>query len=171
MQRFFVTPGQVGEQEIYIEGSDVNHMKNVLRLKTGEEVMVKRRDNRQYRCAVKEYPAGRAVLEILEAGDVDTELPSKIYLFQGLPKQDKMELIVQKAVELGVCQVIPVETKRCVVKLDDKKGGKKGTAVAADRRERGKAGRERLYPESIGRDAVSFGAGTCRGAGCLSDPI
>ena len=125
MQRFFVTPGQVGEQEIYIEGSDVNHMKNVLRLKTGEEVMVSDGDNRQYRCAVKEYPAGRAVLEILEAGDVDTELPSKIYLFQGLPKQDKMELIVQKAVELGVCQVIPVETKRCVVKLDDKKAAKK----------------------------------------------
>ena len=166
MQRFFVTPGQVGEQEIYIEGSDVNHMKNVLRLKTGEEVMVSDGDNRQYRCAVKEYPAGRAVLEILEAGDVDTELPSKIYLFQGLPKQDKMELIVQKAVELGVCQVIPVETKRCVVKLDDKKAAKK-----VQRRERGKAGRERLYPESIGRDAVSFGAGTCRGAGCLSDPI
>ena len=115
MQRFFVTPGQVGEQEIYIEGSDVNHMKNVLRLKTGEEVMVSDGDNRQYRCAVKEYPAG----------DVDTELPSKIYLFQGLPKQDKMELIVQKAVELGVCQVIPVETKRCVVKLDDKKAAKK----------------------------------------------
>ena len=125
MQRFFVTPGQVGEQEIYIEGSDVNHMKNVLRLKTGEEVMVSDGDNRQYRCAVKEYPAGRAVLKILETGDVDTELPSKIYLFQGLPKQDKMELIVQKAVELGVCQVIPVETKRCVVKLDDKKAAKK----------------------------------------------
>ena len=70
--------------------------------------MVSDGDNRQYRCAVKEYPAGRAGLEILEAGDVDTELPSKIYLFQGLPKQDKMELIVQKAVELGVCQVIPV---------------------------------------------------------------
>lgn len=72
----------MGEQEIYIEGSDVNHMKNVLRLKTGEEVMVSDGDNRQYRCAVKEYPAGRAVLEILEAGDVDTELPSKIYLFR-----------------------------------------------------------------------------------------
>ena len=55
----------------------------------------------------------------------DTELPSKIYLFQGLPKADKMELIIQKAVELGAYEVIPVSTKRAVVKLDDKKAGKK----------------------------------------------
>lgn len=125
MQRFFVTPAQVGEEEIYIEGADVNHMKNVLRLKAGEELMVSDGNNRQYRCAVKEYPPGQAVLKILEAGLVDTELPSEIYLFQGLPKQDKMELIVQKAVELGVCQVIPVMTGRCVVRLDEKKAEKK----------------------------------------------
>ena len=102
MQRFFVTPDQVGEDKIRIQGSDVNHMKNVLRMRPGE-----------------------AVLAILEAGLVDTELPSRIYLFQGLPKQEKMELIVQKAVELGVCQVIPVQTRRCVVKLDAKKAAKK----------------------------------------------
>lgn len=125
MQRFFVTPAQVGEEEIDIEGSDVNHMKNVLRMKAGEELMVSDGNNWQYRCAVKEYLPGKAVLKILEKGLVDTELPSKIYLFQGLPKQDKMELIVQKAVELGVCQVVPVETRRCVVKLDQKKADRK----------------------------------------------
>ena len=68
MQRFFVTPGQVGEQEIYIEGSDVNHMKNVLRLKTGEEVMVSDGDNRQYRCAVKEYLPGELSLRSWKPG-------------------------------------------------------------------------------------------------------
>lgn len=125
MQRFFVTPAQVGEEAIDIEGSDVNHMKNVLRMKAGEELMVSDGNNWQYRCAVKEYLPGKAVLKILEKGLVDTELPSKIYLFQGLPKQDKMELIVQKAVELGVCQVVPVETRRCVVKLDQKKADRK----------------------------------------------
>ena len=125
MQRFFVTPAQVGEEEIYIEGSDVNHMKNVLRMKAGEELMVSDGNNWQYRCAVKEYLPEKAVLKILKKEMVDTELPSKLYLFQGLPKQDKMELIVQKAVELGVCQVIPVMTRRCVVKLDAKKAAKK----------------------------------------------
>ena len=125
MQRFFVTPDQVGEDKIRIQGSDVNHMKNVLRMRPGEEVMVSDGNNRQYRCQVEDYPDGEAVLSILEAGLVDTELPSRIYLFQGLPKQEKMELIVQKAVELGVCQVIPVQTRRCVVKLDAKKAAKK----------------------------------------------
>nr|WP_296264075.1 16S rRNA (uracil(1498)-N(3))-methyltransferase [uncultured Merdimonas sp.] len=125
MQRFFVTPAQVGEEEIYIEGSDVNHMKNVLRMKAGEELMVSDGNNWQYRCAVKEYLPEKAVLKITKKELVDTELPSKIYLFQGLPKQDKMELIVQKAVELGACQVIPVMTRRCVVKLDAKKAAKK----------------------------------------------
>ena len=125
MQRFFVTPDQVGEDKIRIQGSDVNHMKNVLRMRPGEEVMVSDGNNRQYRCRVEDYPEGEAVLAILKAGLVDTELPSRIYLFQGLPKQEKMELIVQKAVELGVCQVIPVQTRRCVVKLDAKKAAKK----------------------------------------------
>lgn len=125
MQRFFVTPDQVGEDKIRIQGSDVNHMKNVLRMRPGEEVMVSDGNNRQYRCRVEDYPEGEAVLAILEAGLVDTELTSRIYLFQGLPKQEKMELIVQKAVELGVCQVIPVQTRRCVVKLDAKKAAKK----------------------------------------------
>lgn len=125
MQHFFVTPSQVKEKKIYIEGSDVNHMKNVLRMRIGEELVVSDGNNLQYRCAVEGYEEGIAVLEILEELPVDTELPSRIYLFQGLPKQDKMELIVQKAVELGACQIVPVATKRAVVKLDEKKAAKK----------------------------------------------
>ena len=114
MQHFFVTPSQVKEEWIYVEGSDVNHMKNVLRMRTGEELMVSDGNNLQYRCAVERYEEELAVLKILEELPVDTELPSKIYLFQGLPKQDKMELIVQKSVELGVYQ-----------KLDAKKAARK----------------------------------------------
>lgn len=125
MQHFFVTPSQVGETDIYIEGSDVNHMKNVLRMRYKEELTVSDGDNLKYRCAVERYEEGRAVLKILERMQSDTELSSRIYLFQGLPKQDKMELIIQKAVELGVYQIIPVSTSRCVVKLDEKKAAKK----------------------------------------------
>ena len=125
MQHFFVTPSQVKEEGIYIEGSDVNHMKNVLRMRCGEELVVSDGNNRQYRCAVDGYEEDKALLRILEEKTVDTELSSRIYLFQGLPKQDKMELIVQKAVELGAYQVIPVSTRRSVVKLDEKKALKK----------------------------------------------
>ena len=125
MQHFFVTPDQVKGDLIFVEGSDVNHMKNVLRMRIGEEVTISDGNNRQYICKIKEYEQDEAVLHILEEMNTDTELPSKIYLFQGLPKQDKMELIVQKCVELGCYEVIPVATKRCVVKLDDKKAKKK----------------------------------------------
>ena len=87
--------------------------------------MVSDGNNLKYLCAVENYEEGKAVLRILEEMPSDTELSSKLYLFQGLPKQDKMELIVQKAVELGAYQVIPVSTRRSVVKLDEKKASKK----------------------------------------------
>lgn len=125
MQHFFVSPQQVKEEKIYVEGSDVNHIKNVLRMKLGEKLTVNDGEGWQYLCEVESYEADMAVLYIVEKSKAETELSSRIYLFQGLPKQDKMELIVQKAVELGAYQVIPVSTKRAVVKLDAKKAGKK----------------------------------------------
>ena len=125
MQHFFVSPQQVKEEKIYVEGSDVNHIKNVLRMKLGEKLTVNDGEGWQYLCEVESYEADMAVLHIVEKSKAETELSSRIYLFQGLPKQDKMELIVQKAVELGAYQVIPVSTKRAVVKLDAKKAGKK----------------------------------------------
>lgn len=125
MHHFFVTPSQVRDGDIFVEGQDVNHLKNVLRVKPGEAVAVSDGDNRKYVCTVERYEEGTAVLRICEEQEADTELPSRICLFQGLPKQDKMELIVQKAVELGVSEVVPVVTRRSVVKLDEKKAGKK----------------------------------------------
>lgn len=91
----------------------------------GEELTVNDGEGSQYLCAVESYEADMAVLKILGKKQDESELASKIYLFQGLPKQDKMELIVQKSVELGAYQVIPVATKRAVVKLDAKKAKKK----------------------------------------------
>ena len=125
MQQFFVTADQVQENQIYIEGTDVNHMKNVLRMRPGEKLGISDGNNHHYICQVEKYEDAQAVLTILEEESVDTELPSKVYLFQGLPKGDKMELIVQKAVELGVYKIVPVAMKRCVVRLDDKKAAKK----------------------------------------------
>ena len=125
MQHFFVEPSQVRDGRIIIEGSDVNHMKNVLRMKIREQVMVSDGNNLKYLCEVEGYGGEKAILNIKEMREADTELASRIYLFQGLPKQDKMELIVQKAVELGAFQIIPVETRRSVVKLDEKKAIRK----------------------------------------------
>lgn len=125
MHQFFVTPMQVKEDRIYIEGQDVNHIKNVLRMKTGEQLKISDGNNKRYLCEIETMTAQEVSVRIIEEQQVNTELPSKIYLFQGLPKGDKMELIVQKAVELGVYEVIPVATKRAVVKLDEKKAAKK----------------------------------------------
>ena len=125
MHHFFVTPEQVKENSIWIEGSDVNHIKNVLRMKLGEELQISDGNNKKYLCEIVSMTSEAVCALIKEELLSDTELPSKIYLFQGLPKSDKMELIVQKAVELGVYEIIPVATKRAVVKLDDKKATKK----------------------------------------------
>lgn len=125
MHHFFVTPQQISGDKIRIEGGDVNHMKNVLRMKLHEKAEISDGESRTYLCEVEAYEEDVAVLHILEEMEADTEPASKLYLFQGLPKSDKMELIVQKAVELGVYQVIPVAMKRSVVRLDDKKASKK----------------------------------------------
>lgn len=122
MYQFFVEPNQIMDKTVLILGSDVNHIKNVLRMKVGEEIAVSNgQDGKEYRCGIAALEEDRIVCELRFVKEDGVELPSKVYLFQGLPKADKMELIIQKAVELGVYQVVPVAARRCVVKLDEKK--------------------------------------------------
>lgn len=122
MYQFFIETSQIAEDQIRILGKDVNHMKNVLRMKPGEEIRVTDSEtSRSYRCEVAELYGETVVCHILAEEEEGSELPVRIYLFQGLPKADKMELIIQKAVELGVYQIIPTACRRCVVKLDPKK--------------------------------------------------
>ena len=125
MYRFFVDKNQISENEIVITGADVNHIKNVLRMKVDEEMVLSDGENFEYRCLIKELGETEVLAEIIYAQETGIELKSQIYLFQGLPKSDKMELIIQKAVELGVFQIIPVAMKRSVVKLDSKKEANK----------------------------------------------
>lgn len=114
--------GQICGDRIVITGEDVNHIKNVLRMKIGEEIAVSNGvDGREYRCEVAQLLSDEVVCKLRFIKENDVELPAQVYLFQGLPKADKMELIIQKAVELGVYSVIPVATRRSIVKLDDKK--------------------------------------------------
>ena len=122
MYQFFVKPHSIAGNRVSITGKDVNHIKNVLRMKEGEELAVSNgEDGKEYRCGILSLGEDEILCEVRFVKEDAVELPAKIYLFQGLPKADKMELIIQKAVELGVYEIIPVATKRAVVKLDAKK--------------------------------------------------
>ena len=125
MPRFFVGTDQISDKDIVITGTDVNHIRNVLRMTPGEEVTVSDGQGMDYFCRIAELTKEEVRLDIVDSWHSFVELPAKIYLFQGLPKSDKMEMIIQKAVELGVYEVIPVSTARAVVKLDAKKEASK----------------------------------------------
>ena len=125
MYHFFVTPAQIMDGYAVITGQDVNHIRNVLRMKAGEQVGIRDGISRSYICELENIRGEEIRARILEEDTNLSELPAELYLFQGLPKSDKMELIIQKAVELGVHEVIPVATRRAVVKLDRKKAEKK----------------------------------------------
>ena len=122
MYRFYVSKEQITDDKVYIDGTDVNHIKNVLRLEKGDWIIACDKEGMDYVSRISDISSERVVLNIEKVQDSDTELPCKIVLFQGLPKKDKMEFIIQKAVELGVSKIVPVAMKRCVVRLDDKKG-------------------------------------------------
>lgn len=125
MARFFVSPGQIGPAKISIFDSDVNHIRKVLRMKEGEELTVSDGEGTDYFCRISSISEDVVECEIIDKWTSYVELPVKMYLFQGLPKADKMELIIQKAVELGAYEIIPVAMTRSIVKLDDKKAAKK----------------------------------------------
>lgn len=157
MYHFFVEPSQIhtNDNAVVILGSDVNHIKNVLRMKPGEEIAVSNGgDGREYRCGIKELNEESILCELRFIKEDGVELPSRVHLYQGLPKADKMELIIQKTVELGVAEIIPVAMKRCVVKLDDKKGRQKTERWQAIAEAAAKQSKRGIIP--VVREPVSF---------------
>ena len=86
-------------------------------MKPGEKVEISDGAGTEYLCEIDRYEEEAVILRILSSAGEPAELPSKIYLFQGLPKSDKMELIIQKAVELGVYEVIPVATNLSLIHI------------------------------------------------------
>ena len=119
MHNFFVESDAL-DGVFRITGADHNHIKNVLRMREGNTFLVSY-DGKSHLCALAGFENDTALAEIVEEDYQDTELPVQLYLFQGLPKGDKLELIIQKAVELGASGIIPVEMSRSVVKIEDKK--------------------------------------------------
>ena len=147
MHHFFVSPDQIDEKYVTITGGDVNHIKNVLRMKVDEELLISNGHDKDYYCKIESISDEEIKALILDEEFEGTELPTELYLFQGLPKSDKMELIIQKAVELGVKEIIPVATKRCVVKLDNKKEVSKIKRWQAISESAAKQSRRTIIPE------------------------
>lgn len=126
MPKFFVTNQQMKNQQFEIIGKDVNHIKNVLRKKEGEQITVCNTDSFiDYSCEILKLEEEKILCKIQKELETNAESNTKVTIFQGLPKADKMELVIQKAVELGVFDITPVEMKRCIVKLTDKEKIKK----------------------------------------------
>ncbi len=126
MYKFFINHNQINENKAKIIGEDVNHIANVLRLKKEEKIIICDKDeNISYVAKIKEINREYIKCEIIEQILENIESNVNIDLYQGLPKIDKMEYIIQKATELGVRDIYPVITKRCIVKLDEKLKTKK----------------------------------------------
>lgn len=164
MYHFFVTPEQVQDGFCVVTGQDVNHIRNVLRMKQGEQIGIRDGISRNYICSIEELGTDRIRAKILSEEKADSELLCRVYLFQGLPKSDKMDWIIQKAVELGAYKVIPMETRRAVVKLDAKKAEAKVRRWNAIAKSAAKQSGRMVVPEVAG---VAGFAEACAMAGQL----
>ena len=150
MYHFFVPKEQIDMQahRAYIEGGDYNHIRNVLRMRRGEEFSIGTgEDENDYRVELADYEEGRVLLKILFVKQAGVESPVFSVLYQGIPKGDKMETIIQKCVELGVSQIVPVSCSRCVVKLNDKKAADKIARWQAIAEAAAKQSKRAIVPE------------------------
>lgn len=158
MPRFFVPADALGAETVAIVGDDAGHIARVLRMGPGDTVIAIAPGGEEYEVEISEAAPGRVAGRILRRVDRRVEPSVRVTLVQGLPKGDKMELIIQKCTELGVFRIIPAGTERSIVRLDSKK--------AEGRRERWqKIAREAA--EQSGRTAVPEVAGVTDLAGAL----
>lgn len=152
MQQIFVNEGPVNDSFV-ITGDDMHHLVRVVRLKRGEVIRVSSADGLNYLCEVSDITSDELIAKIKEEVP-STELSNKIYLFQALPKGDKMETIIEKCVELGVHEIIPVQMKNCIVKLDDKKKKSKLTRYQTVAETAAKQSKRSIIPKVA--DFMSF---------------
>ncbi len=146
MFNFFVDESSRSGEYFLITGADYNHIKNVLRMKKGDEILVSL-GGESHLCEIESLENETALAKILQESYRSTELPVKLILFQGLPKADKMELIIQKTVELGISEIVPVEMNRCVVKLDGKKKAQKRERWQSIAESAAKQSKRNIIPE------------------------
>lgn len=121
MPRFFVKPEDINENEIKIFDEEYNHIKNVLRLKCGDKITVCDGAGTDYSALIDSFGSNCVFAGILSSQGNLTEPPIDVVLYQGVPKSDKMDLIIQKSVELGIKRIVPVLTERTIVKFGNEK--------------------------------------------------
>ena len=120
MPKFFVNKNNISDHTVTLDGDNARHIAMVLRGKVGDEITVGDGEGRDYTCKLTEIDKKCVTAEITDIFTNDNEPKVKITLFQGLPKADKMELVIQKCIEIGVDSIVPVKTEHTVVKLDGK---------------------------------------------------
>ncbi|WP_317368584.1 16S rRNA (uracil(1498)-N(3))-methyltransferase [uncultured Tyzzerella sp.] len=143
MSKFFISSDLIKDDKVFIDGENANHIINALRCKIGEKIEVSSGDGYDYVCKIEEISKNIVVAKIIDFFSNESEPDIKITLYQGLPKSEKMELIIQKCVELGVDEIVPVVTDRVIVKLSGKEDKKitrwnKISEAAAKQSRRGK---------------------------------
>lgn len=153
MFNFFISEKNKADNRYYISGNDYNHIKNVLRMHEGDIFLISE-NGQSHLCEIESLDNESIIALIREENYQSTELPLKIYLFQGLPKSDKLELIIQKTVELGVFSIIPTEMQRCIVKVEDKKKQSKLQRWNAISESAAKQSKRSIIPEI--RDIMPF---------------
>ena len=117
MPKFFVRQEQVKNESVTIFGDDAFHISRALRMAKGEHITVCDMQCNEYDCVLAEFNADNVVAEIISTRKIDNEPAIKVFLFQALPKGDKLDTVIQKAVECGVYEITPFESERCVVKV------------------------------------------------------
>ena len=166
MYRFFTDSENIDidAKRAVITGQDVNHIRNVLRMHEGEEVSVMvPGDDREYRCAIRDFTEEAVELTLLFIKESNVELPCKTVLYQCLPKADKMETVITKAVELGAYRIVPVAADRCVVKLDNARADKKVQRWNAIAEAAAKQSKRAIIPEVSGIMTMREALDDCSG--------
>ena len=114
MPGFFVSKQAIGENELVIRGDDARHIARSLRMAVGDGITVSDGEGGEYKCRLSRIRDDECTAEILSCGEASGEPPIKISLFMAYPKSDKLELVIQKAVELGAFEIVPFESSRCI---------------------------------------------------------
>ena len=151
MANFYISREDINENIAEIEGEEATHISRVLRMKKGDEVTLCDGEGTFYEAVLKDFSDKKVTAEIVSSRKAETEPSVKLTIFQGVPKNPKLEAIVQKATEIGVVRIVPVDTVRAVAKLDK--------AAKVDRlrkiaREAAKQSKRGIVPEVT--DSVSF---------------
>ncbi|RXI99393.1 16S rRNA (uracil(1498)-N(3))-methyltransferase [Anaerobacillus alkaliphilus] len=147
MQRYFVTNNRLTETTFSITGEDVKHVSKVMRMSSGDQLICINEDGLVTQCEIETITSDEVNGKVVKVLEENTELPVKVTVAQGLPKGDKLELIVQKGTELGAYSFLPFQASRSIVKWDEKKGEKKIERLGKIAKEAAEQSYRRLVPK------------------------